>query len=114
MAQDDNFVTYLLEQLGQAAAQLRLPCSHQRHFNAVSFSLAGQPVALIVNNTLFVHIADKLVNRLLPDAKPFQPAGVNVNSQFYPVPLAWLADVARLAECLASAVEDCPAEKATA
>lgn len=114
MKQDDAFVSYVLDQLGLACAPMGLAVGHHHHFNGVSFSLAGQRVALIVNNTLFIHIAADLVNRWLPNAQPLQPAGVNLESQFYPVPLAWLADTHRLAECLQSALESPATEKATA
>lgn len=113
MAQDLEFVAYVIAQLEDAAASLGVASEVRRHFNAVSFSLLDRRVALIVNNTLFMHIEQQSASRWLPNAKPLQPAGVNIESQFYPVPLSWLADSARLAHCL-SAAQSAPSHQATA
>ncbi len=114
MAQDQEFVTYVLAQLELASAVTGLPTKSHHHFNAASFSLGGDRVALIVNNTLFMHLNAEAVRRWLPDTQPLQPAGVSLDSQFYPVPLAWLGDVDRLSDCLQSAISHTPCQKATA
>lgn len=113
MAQDSEFVAYVIAQLEDAAASLGLATEVRHHFNAVSFSLLDKRVALIVNNTLFMHLEQQSASRWLPNAKPLQPAGVTIDSQFYPVPLAWLTDSTRLALCL-SAAYTAPSQQATA
>lgn len=114
MAQDINFVDYAISQLQKSAEGGPAGVEVQHKFNAVSISYLGQLVGLIVNNTVFLQFQRNTAAAILPGVKPLQPLGVDVESQFFPVPLSWLADTEQLALCLNNAVIQPTLQRASA
>ena len=104
MSQDLEFIDYAIEQLQKAAGNRMATVETRHRFNAVSISYHGQLVGLIVNNRLYLQLRHQDAAMLLPGIRPLQPAGVDVESQFFPVPLAWLADTTQLGQCLDNAL----------
>ncbi|BFM13769.1 hypothetical protein R50072_39220 [Simiduia litorea] len=104
MQQDLAFVDYVIAQLQKAGGNRTATVETRHRFNAVSISYHGQLVGLIVNNTLYLQLGHQVAAELLPGIRPLKPTGVNVDSQFFPVPLAWLADSKQLGRCLNNAL----------
>lgn len=104
MNQALDFSVYVIEQLAVASGLHRNDFQARERFNAVSIHHGDLLIGLIVNATLFFQLSGRDAHVLLPGVQPFSPAGVTLESRFFPVPLALIADVEQLRQCLRGAL----------
>lgn len=103
MVPNRTFADYVAGQLGLALPDSAASLQVRERYNAASISLYGRPVALVMDDVCYLHLDPQQAARLLPGSKPLQPPGAKIASDYYALPLAWLAEPARLAHCLQDA-----------
>lgn len=100
MLSNRAFADYVVDQLCLAFPDSAANVQVRERFNAASISLFGRSLALVLDDVCYLRMDPRQAARLLPGSQALQPPGAKIASDYYALPLAWLADPQRLAQCL--------------
>ncbi|AFU99684.1 hypothetical protein [Simiduia agarivorans] len=105
MSHHADFTAYVSDLLHRLLRARGYVVSEQKKFNATTLYAGDVPVALILRGSLYVGLSAARAALLLPGTRPLNPEGVHLDSHYYPVPLAWLCDPDKLAQCMPPAMQ---------